>query len=65
MKPIAHDLFNEIPVSPADIDLWLDLVPNLSHSKFRREAYARAYRVIEKIRAAKMHGAWPPDLLSG
>ena len=47
-------LFPElIPVSEAEITAWLDRIPNLSGSEFRREAYRKAYRVDEKIRAKK------------
>lgn len=47
-------LFAEtIPVSESEVQAWLDTVPNLSASKFRREAYRRAYNVEGKIHAAK------------
>ncbi|OIR10921.1 hypothetical protein GALL_70890 [mine drainage metagenome] len=52
-------LFGEIPVTEQDIELWLDNVPNLSQSKFRREAYRKAYRIEDKIRAAKHNRQWP------
>ncbi|OIR10934.1 hypothetical protein GALL_71020 [mine drainage metagenome] len=54
-------LFNEVPVTEDDIDLWLDNIANLSQAKFRREAYRKAYRVEDKIRAAKRAGQWPPN----
>ncbi len=53
-------LFDEIPVTETDLELWLDTVPNLSRSPFRREAYRKAYHIEEKIRAAKAAGRWPP-----
>lgn len=52
-------LFGEIPVTEQDIELWLDNIPNLSQSKFRREAYRKAYRIEDKIRAAKQNRQWP------
>jgi hypothetical protein len=53
-------LFNECPVTEADIELWLDTIPNLSRATFRRDAYRKAYRIEDKIRAAKAAGRWPP-----
>jgi hypothetical protein len=44
---------DEIPVSEQEVQAWLDTVPNLSASKFRREAYRKAYNVEDKIRASK------------
>ena len=52
-------LFEEIPVSEQEVQNWLDTVPNLSASTFRREAYRKAYNVEDKIRAAKKAGTWP------
>jgi hypothetical protein len=47
-------LFPEIiPVSQQEIENWLDLIPNLSATPSRRLAYAKAYRVEEKIRNKK------------
>jgi hypothetical protein len=46
-------LFGEFPVTEAEVQAWLDTIPNLSASNFRREAYRKAYNVEEKIRAAK------------
>lgn len=50
-------LFDEPPVTEAEVQAWLDKVPNLSKSTFRREAYRKAYRVEEKIRAEKIREA--------
>ena len=52
-------LFDDIPVTNADIEAWLETVPNLSKAPFRREIYVRQYRVAEKIRAVKRAGNWP------
>lgn len=56
----TEPLFDQAPVTEQDVQLWLDTIPNLSESQFRREAYRRAYRVEEKIRHAKQAGNWPP-----
>lgn len=52
-------LFDELPVTQQDIEDWLDTIPNLSRAEFRRAAYAKAYNVPDKIRAAKLAGSWP------
>lgn len=44
---------NEVPVSETEVQAWLDTIPNLSASTWRREAYRKAYNVEDKIRAAK------------
>ena len=46
-------LFDEYPVSEKEISDFLDTIPNLSASPFRREMYRRAYRVEDKIRMLK------------
>lgn len=55
------DLFGEIAVSQDDVELWLNAVTNLSGSPWRRVAYAQAWNVVEKVRAAKAAGQWPPS----
>jgi len=51
-------LFPEnIPVSEAEVQAWLDTVPNLSALTSRREAYRKAYNVEEKIRESKRRTA--------
>lgn len=61
---MINTLFEEIiPVSESDVEQWLDTVPNLSASTWRREAYRKAYNVEDKIRAAKQRGEWPPSTL--
>ncbi len=42
-------LFDEVPVTQQDIEAWLDTIPNLSRSEFRRKAYRQAYRIEEKL----------------
>jgi hypothetical protein len=44
---------DEIPVSEEEVQAWLDTIPNLSASKFRREAYRKDYNVEDKIRTCK------------
>ena len=48
----------EIPVSEAEVQAWLNSIPNLSAAKHRREAYRKAYNVEEKIRVLKAKGEW-------
>ena len=50
---------DDIPVSEPEVQAWLDTVPNLSASTFRREAYRKAYNVEGKIRAIKAAELWP------
>lgn len=50
------DLFGEVSVTKADIELWLNGIKQLSATPSRREAYAKAYNVEEKIRTAKKTG---------
>jgi len=50
-------LFEEFPVSEAEVQEWLDTIPNLSSSTFRREAYRKAYHIEDKIRAQKKTNA--------
>lgn len=53
-------LFDEPPVTEAEVQEWLDRIPNLSASQFRREAYRKAYNIEEKIRATKRRAALTP-----
>ena len=57
----APDLFGEIAVSRADLELWITIVARLPPESPRRAAYARAWNVPEKIQAAKAAGCWPPQ----
>lgn len=56
---MLRDLFGEIPVLQSEIDLWLDVVPEIPRTSWRREHYARSWNVPEKIRQAKASGRWP------
>ena len=59
MLPMSLLLFvEEIPVSEAEVQSWLNSIPNLSAATHRREAYRKAYNVEEKIRALKAKGTW-------
>lgn len=60
-----QDLFGEVPVSEADIELWLECVCRLSLDSWRIAWYVKAYAVIDKIRAAKRAGQWPPQSSKG
>lgn len=59
MRPFLHDLFGEIPVSLSDIDTWLDVVPAIPRTSWRRNHYAAAWNIPDKIRRAKAAGQWP------
>jgi len=39
----------EIHVSEAEVQSWLDSIPNPSATEHRREAYPKAYNVEEKL----------------
>lgn len=54
------DLWGEVPVSRADVELWLDCVARLPADSPRRAWYERAWNVPQKVRRAKLTGAWPP-----
>lgn len=56
------DLFGEVSVTKADIELWLDSIKQLSATPSRRTAYAKAYNVEQKIQIAKRAGNWPPEI---
>lgn len=55
---MSHPLFPDYPVSEIEVQRYLDALPNLSRSAFRREAYRVAYNVEHKIRALKASGEW-------
>jgi hypothetical protein len=57
-QPLFAD---EIPVSESEVQAWLDTVPNLSKSTFRREAYRKAYNVEDKIRTQKIQASTRSD----
>ncbi len=54
MHTMQSNLFNDdVPVSEAEVNEWLDSIKNLSALPSRREAYRRQYSVDEKIRREK------------
>lgn len=59
MTPSLFDLFGEIPVSLSDVEIWIDVVPGWPRTSWRRESYAAAWNVPDKIRTAKITGHWP------
>lgn len=59
MEPPLFDLFGEIPVTQADVELWLDVVPAIPRTSWRRDHYAASWNVPDKIRAWKAAGRWP------
>jgi hypothetical protein len=54
------DLFGEIPVTWIDVALWLQQVAAIDPGSPRALTYVKSYRVVDKIRAAKSAGQWPP-----
>lgn len=58
VQPSLLDLFGEIPVTTDDVALWVDVVPAIPRSSWRREHYARSWDVAAKIRAWKSAGRW-------
>lgn len=59
LTPSLTDLFGEIPVSLDDVETWLDVIAAYPRTSWRRDHYARAWNVPEKIRQAKAAGHWP------
>jgi primase-polymerase (primpol)-like protein len=49
--PLFDDSFS---VTESEAQAWLDGIPNLSKSTFRREAYRKAWCVEDKIRSLKI-----------
>jgi hypothetical protein len=58
MVPQALDLFGEVPVYRHDIDAWLRAVPRLEPGTKRAAHYVEAWRVVDKIKAAKLAGTF-------
>jgi hypothetical protein len=54
----AHlrDLFGEIPVTWPEVDAWCLAVAGLTPESPRRAHYIEAWRVLDKIRQAKVTG---------
>lgn len=46
-------LFEETPITQEEIENYLDNIPTLSKSPWRREIYAKAWHVKEKIQQQK------------
>lgn len=53
-----RDLFNDIPVTLEDVQIWIDVVPGWPRTSSRRDYYARHWDVADKIKAAKISGFW-------
>lgn len=56
MRPQVRDLFGEVPVYWSDVAAWLTVVARIDPASPRAPAYARAWNVPAKIRAAKLRG---------
>jgi hypothetical protein len=66
MRPALYDLFGEVPVTRADVALWLECVPHIDPCSPRAEWYVKGWDVPSKIRQAKLSGRFdklkrPPD----
>jgi hypothetical protein len=57
---VSLDLFGQVPVTWLDVALWLQTVAGIDPAGPRALAYVRAWRVVDKIAAAKLAGQWPP-----
>ena len=60
MEPPAVQFIDGIPVTQADIRLWLLTVPKLSPDGAYARYYAKNWDVAHKIARSKKQGAWPP-----
>lgn len=56
MRESVTDLFGEVPVTEADVRLWLLAVPRIDPDSPRAAHYVRGWNVPDKIRAAKLSG---------
>lgn len=51
------DLFGDVAVTTDDVEFWLDVVPKIPRtSPRRREYYAKAWDVVNKIKHSKLSG---------
>lgn len=57
-KNPALDLFGQVPVSVDEVLLWCETVAGIPPDSPRLAHYVRAWRVVEKIRAAKLAGTF-------
>lgn len=53
----STDLFGFVPVSLAELELWLFTVPRMEHTRRGRAAYIKNYEVVRKIQRAKLDGS--------
>lgn len=58
MKPRAHDLFGEVPVTLSELHAWCDKTTHISPTPWRRDWYIKHWNVADKIRAAKLAGTY-------
>lgn len=52
------DLFGEVPVTTQDVDAWVLSVAGIEPGTPRAEYYAQAWRVVDKIKRAKLAGTF-------
>jgi hypothetical protein len=58
LKPAAHDLFGQVPVSWSEVDAWILAVAGLAPDDWRAAYYRQHWRVAEKVAAAKAAGTY-------
>ena len=56
--PPPFDLFGDVPVRLEEVLAWMLAVPGIAPTSRRFFTYLRDYRVIEKIKAAKIAGTF-------
>lgn len=52
------DLFGEVPITHDDIARWCEAVAGIPPDSPRFARYVRGYRVVDKVRAAKLAGTF-------
>lgn len=54
------DFFDICRVTWPEVALWVETVAGIGADSWRFDYYVRGWNVPEKVRAAKIAGAWPP-----
>lgn len=57
-RPSTRDLFGEVPVTLDEVSAWVLAVAGISPASWRFAWYVANWRVVEKIRAAKLAGTF-------
>ena len=58
-KNPALDLFGDVPVTADEVADWCEIVAGIEPDSPRFPYYVRAWRVVDKIKAAKLAGTFP------